>query len=297
MFFDLALLAYILDMFFAEFEKLKFIKHPIILIGNYIKWFEKRFYKDCVKQGVFLTLSLLSIVFIVTFTLSLFDNIFLQAFLCSFALSSNMLYTSVKNVVLSTNPKYEISMLVSRDTSDMTSSEINKAAIETYAENLSDGVIAPLFYMMFFGIVGAFLYKAINTLDSMVGYRNEKYEKYGKFSAKLDDLVNYIPSRITAVLIALFFLSKKSLTNFYSFGVKHDSPNAGHPISAMSIALKVKLGGATSYFGKIKEKPYFAFDEYRTELIKNDVQKALSIKPKLDGFIILLLTTLILSFY
>ncbi len=191
-----------------------------------------------------------------------------------------MLYESVKGVISSKNPKEAISMLVSRDTSTLSEEEINKACIETYAENLSDGVIAPLFYMIFFGIVGAFLYKAVNTLDSMVGYRNEKYEKYGKVSAILDDIVNYIPSRITAVLIALLFLCKKALFSFYKYGKKHDSPNAGHPISAMSLVLDVSLGGPTSYFGKVKEKAYFG--DIKNSIKKSHVLKAISLKHRLD---------------
>lgn len=283
MYFSLALLSYIIDYFFAEFENLKFIKHPIIIMGKYIKWFERKFYKDSLFIGFLLTLSLIILVFIITFTLSLIDNIIFQAFLCSFALASKMLFESVKNVLDSSNPRKAISMLVSRDTKDMSESDINKASIETYAENLSDGVIAPLFYLICFGIVGAFIYKAINTLDSMVGYRNERYENFGKFSALLDDVVNYIPSRITALLIAFLFFSKKAFF-FYKDGKKHASLNAGHPITAMAKALDISLGGATSYFGKIKEKPYFG--EGRKKIKKEDVQKALSLKIRLDIFIV-----------
>lgn len=290
MFFELVLGAYLIDMFFGEFEKVKFIKHPIIIMGNYIKWFGKKFYKDSIFRGLLLTLSLLCIVFIVTFALSFIDSILFQAFLCSFAISAKMLYESVRNVITSQDPKYAISMLVSRDTKDMSNSDINKASIETYAENLSDGVIAPIFYMLLFGIVGAFMYKAINTLDSMVGYRNEKYENYGKFSALLDDVVNYIPSRITALLIALLFASKKAFSNFYKLGKKHESPNAGHPISAMSLAINIKLGGPTSYFGKVKQKPYFGLKDDKENIEKEDVSKALSIKPRLDILIVLALS-------
>lgn len=297
MYFDISLIAFILDRFFGEFEKIKFIKHPIILIGNYIKWFEKRFYKDSIFRGSLLTLSLLILVFFVTFLLSLIDNIFIQGFLCSFALASKMLYESVKNIITADDPKFAISMLVSRDTKDMNESDINKAAIETYAENLSDGAIAPLFYMILFGIVGAFIYKAINTLDSMIGYRNKRYEKFGKFSAILDDVVNYIPARITALLITLLFKSKEAFLNFYKYGKKHSSPNAGYPISAMAIAIKVKLGGPTSYFGQLKEKPYFGLDKHKEKIVKEDVTKALSIKPKLDIFIIIFLAILTISLY
>jgi adenosylcobinamide-phosphate synthase len=286
MHFTTVLVAYFIDYFFGELEKVKFFKHPVIFMGDYIKWFEKSFYKDSIVRGVTLTLSLISIVFIITYFLSLFDNILVQGFLCSFAISSKMLYDSVKEVVHSTDPRHAISMLVSRDTKDMSESDINKAAVETYAENLSDGVIAPMFYILLFGLIGGFIYKAINTLDSMVGYKNERYENFGKFSAKLDDVVNYIPSRITAILIALFFNSFNALKNFYSYGKLHDSPNAGHPISAMALALKVKLGGPTSYFGKVKEKAYFG--EGREKILKEDVLNALNFKSKFDSLLLLM---------
>ncbi len=287
MYFELALFSYTIDFIFGEFDKVKYLKHPIILIGSYIKYFEKKFYKDTVLRGFLLIFSLLLLTFIITYLLSLIDNIFFQALLCSFTISSKMLYDSVKAVISSNKPKYTISMLVSRDTQDMSDSNINKAAIETYAENLSDGVIAPIFYLLCFGIVGAFLYKAINTLDSMVGYKNKRYEKFGKFSAKLDDIVNYIPSRITAVLIATFFKSKIALINFYKQGKEHESLNAGHPISAMALALNISLGGPTSYFGKIKNKPYFG--NGRKNILKKDVLEALTFKKYFDLFVFLLL--------
>lgn len=290
MFYSIALIAYVLDLVFGEFEKLKFIKHPIILIGNYISWFQKKFYKDSILRGAFLTISTVLVVFVISYVLSLIDNVFIQGFLASFTLASKMLYDSVKDIVRSEDldvKKQKISYLVSRDTSEMSNSDVNKAAVETYGENLSDGVIAPLFYLICFGIVGAFIYKAINTLDSMVGYRNEKYENFGKVSAILDDIVNYIPARITAVLIALFFFSKKALLEFGKFGKKHDSLNAGLPISAIALGLGVKLGGPTSYFGKLKDKPFFGRGR---EIIENyDVLNALSIKRKLDIFIIIVL--------
>ena len=290
MFFDVAIIAYIIDKFFGEFEKIKFLKHPIIFMGEYISWFEKKFYQDSIVRGFFLTISLLFTVFIVVYMFSFIDNIFIQGFLASFTLSSKMLYDAVKDVVSNEDiqsKRLKIAMLVSRDTSDLSQSDVNKAAIETYAENLSDGVIAPLFYLVCFGVVGAYLYKAINTLDSMVGYRTPKYEKFGKFSAKLDDVANYIPARITALLIAFLFLSKEAFLKFYTFGKHHESPNAGLPIASMSLSLDVALGGATSYFGKIKNKPDFGLG--RKEIRQEDLQKALTLQSKLDIFIILFL--------
>jgi adenosylcobinamide-phosphate synthase len=291
MYYEVALIAYILDRVFREFEELKFFKHPIILMGNYISWFQKYFYKDSIFRGVLLTSSLLFIVFIVSYLLSLFDNILVQGFLASFTLSSKLLYDSVKDVVSSDDiniKREKISMLVSRDTKELSDSDINKAAIETYGENLSDGVIAPLFYLLCFGIVGAFIYKAVNTLDSMVGYRNEKYEKFGKFSARVDDVLNFIPARITAILISILFFSLKALVEFKKYGKKHDSFNAGLPISALALAINVKLGGPTSYFGKLKDKPYFGDGKEIIE--KEDVLKALSLRNRLDILIIIVLS-------
>lgn len=293
MYFALVFSAYFIDFFFGEFEKLKYLKHPIILIGDYIKWFENKFYKDSIFRGFLLTISLIFIVFLITLIISSFDLFLLNAILCSFAISSKMLFDSVKKIITSTNPKYDISMLVSRDTSDLSESDINKAAIETYAENLSDGVIAPIFYMLLFGLTGAFIYKSVNTLDSMVGYRNERYENFGKFSAKLDDVLNYIPARITAILIALFFKSKIALKEFSKYGKKHESLNAGLPISAMGLALNIKLGGPTSYFGKIKDKPYFGMGKENIE--KDDILKAISFKSKLDLFFLVCLLIFLIN--
>ncbi|HIP11605.1 MAG TPA: cobalamin biosynthesis protein, partial [Arcobacter sp.] len=166
MYLELSLFSYIIDRIFGEF---KYIKHPVMFMGDFIKYFENKFYKDDVFRGGILTISLLSIVFLMVGTLVYFiDNTFILAIIGSTTIASKMLYASIKDII--ENPS-NIKYLVSRDTKDLSSSDINKASIETYAENLSDGVIAPLFYMLLFGLLGAFIYKAINTLDSMVGYR------------------------------------------------------------------------------------------------------------------------------
>lgn len=285
MFFEIALGAYIVDRIFGEF---KYIKHPVVFMGEYISWFEKKFYKDSIFQGTFLTLSLLFIVFFISYPLS-FLPWYLQAIIASMGIASKMLYESVKDIIQ--KPQH-IKYLVSRDTKDLNESDINKAAIETYGENLSDGVVAPLFYLFLFGIIGLFLYKAINTLDSMVGYRNDRYTNFGKFSAKLDDVVNYIPSRITALLITLLFFSSKSLKAILKSAHLHESPNAGYPISAMAGAIDVKLGGDTSYFGKIKSKPYFGDGKKLIE--KSDILLALSFQKRFDIFFITILLIMLL---
>ncbi|OHE02416.1 MAG: cobalamin biosynthesis protein CobD [Sulfurimonas sp. RIFOXYD12_FULL_33_39] len=290
---SVALLAYIIDKLFGEF---RFIKHPIICIGELITIFESRFYKDSIMRGLLLVMFVLLTVtassLLISSFFGLFNtalNIILTSFVASMFLAHKMLFDSVKNTLTCKNKKEAIAMLVSRDTEHMNQSDIYKASIETYAENLSDGVIAPLFYLVLFGLPGIIIYKAINTMDSMVGYRNEKYENYGKVAAYLDDIVNFIPSRITALLIMLLGGVKNSFS-FYKDGKKHDSPNAGHPITAMALFLHVKLGGPTSYFGKIKEKPYFGVGA--VDIKADDLQKALSLKPKIDFTIIITLALL-----
>ncbi|MEA3554385.1 MAG: adenosylcobinamide-phosphate synthase CbiB [Campylobacterota bacterium] len=282
MYFDITLIAYIIDRIFGEF---KYIRHPVVYMGDFIKAYEKRFYKDSIINGMFLTISLVFIVFLITFTIIYFiDNIFILGLIASTGIASKMLCESVKDIVQ--NPE-NIKYLVSRDTKELSSSDINKAAIETYGENLSDGVVAPLFYLILFGIVGLFMYKAINTLDSMVGYRNERYENFGKFSAILDDVVNYIPSRITAVLIGGLFFSLDALKDCWKFGKLHDSPNAGYPISAMGLSIGVKLGGDTKYFGRVKSKPYFSRGEGNIK--SNDILNSLKFRDRFDIFTILFL--------
>lgn len=272
--------AYFIDKYFGEF---RCITHPIILIGNMISYFQKHYYKDEILRGFYLVLFMLLSVGCISIILEELlrylhpiIQILLSSFIASMFIAHRMLYDSVKEVLTSNNKQHSISMLVSRDTQNMTESDVYKASIETYAENLSDGVIAPMLYLLLFGLPGIILYKTVNTMDSMVGYRNSTYEKYGKAAAKLDDILNYIPSRITAVLIMLI-AKEKDLFAFYNDGKKHESPNAGHPITAMALVLGVKLGGNTSYFGKIKQKPFFG--KGRECITQNDVKKALKLFP------------------
>jgi len=277
MYIMLTLFAYLIDRVFGEFKYNSYIKHPVVYMGNFIKYFEKRFYKDSVLHGTLLTISLLFIVFYVTYSITYFiSNVYILAIIASTGIASKMLYDSVKDIV--SNP-HNIKYLVSRDTKDLNDSDINKAAIETYGENFSDGIVAPLFYLFCFGIIGLFIYKAINTLDSMVGYRNERYEKFGKFSAILDDVVNYIPARLTALIIVLLFLKINIIKKVFLYGKLHESPNAGYPISALGFCIGVKLGGDTSYFGKIKQKANYS--EGSEDISKDDILNSLKLRVRL----------------
>jgi adenosylcobinamide-phosphate synthase len=288
--------AYLLDRLFGEFS---FVKHPVILIGDAISWFEKRFYAQSIFRGVLLTLFILllsgSAALLLVSLLALLPwylQMALSSFLASMFLAHRMLYDAVAELIGAEEPREKLRMLVSRDTSGLSESEVYKAGIETYAENLSDAVVAPLFYLLLFGLPGIILYKAVNTLDSMVGYRNERYEKFGKVSARLDDAANLIPSRLTAMMIMLLG-RQRALLSFYAQGRKHSSPNAGHPITAMAMAAGVRLGGPTFYFGKLRPKAYFG--QGKEEIEKEDLLKALGMRTSIDLLILLCIFTAWLS--
>ncbi len=154
-----------------------------------------------------------------------------------------------------------IGMLVGRDTENLADEEIIRATVETVAENTSDGVVAPMFWALIGGPVGGMLYKAVNTMDSMVGYKNEKYIMFGRFSAKLDDAVNYIPARLSALaMIPAAVIGGFDAANAYRIWKRdrrnHSSPNSAQTEAACAGALHIQLGGKASYFGKVREKPH-----------------------------------------
>lgn len=170
-----------------------------------------------------------------------------------------------------------VSMIVGRDTQRLSKEGIIKAAVETVAENTSDGVIGPMFYMAVGGVPLMFLYKAVNTMDSMVGYRNESYEYFGKCAARLDDLVNIIPSRLAALLMVLCsrplgFDNKGAWKIFLRDRYKHKSPNSAQTESACAGALGVQLAGDAWYFGKLHKKPFIG-DDVRT-VETEDIRRA-----------------------
>lgn len=170
-----------------------------------------------------------------------------------------------------------VSMIVGRDTRDLTEEGVIKAAVETVAENTSDGVTAPLFYMILAGPLGGIAYKAVNTMDSMVGYKNETYQYFGTCAARLDDAANFIPARLSALfMIAAAFLARYDGKNawriFKRDRKKHKSPNAAHTEAVMAGALNVRLAGDAWYFGKLFKKPFIG-DDIRT-VERQDIARA-----------------------
>ncbi len=184
-----------------------------------------------------------------------------------------------------------VARIVGRDTKDLTEPEVTKACVETVAENMVDGVTAPLFFAMIASfaaslidlppahcsVIGAFLYKAVNTMDSMIGYKNEKYQLFGRVAAKLDDVANFLPARISGlcVIIAAFFLKldyREAARIFLRDRLHHASPNSGHTEAATAGALGLRLGGPSSYFGRTVDKPFIG-DGLR-DPVPGDILKA-----------------------
>ncbi len=276
------ILGFLLDLIFGDPEQLP---HPVVWIGKAISGSEKILRKIFPKNpkseqiaGTILALVIPAMSFLVSgcilwLALAIIDPPFcfvLHTFWVYQILATGCLKQESRKVyeVLQTHDleksRKQIARIVGRDTSQLTEEEIIKACIETVAENTSDGVIAPLFYLLIGGVPLGFWYKAVNTLDSMVGYRNQKYQYFGTASAKLDDLANFIPSRICAymMLLAVKLSRKKEKLNFSSAWKifcrdrkNHLSPNSAQTESVAAGTLEIQLGGSHSYFGEIVEKP------------------------------------------
>lgn len=291
MYFELALLAYSLDLLIGELP----CKHPVMFMGDVISAFEQRFYRDRVTTGLALVLGLISCVYLASVAIVAVSQwlpnwlgLVLLSVCASTGLAMNMLHGSVAHIITAEQPKLALSYLVSRDTEAMTETDIIKAALETWAENLSDGVIAPLFYLLLFGLPGIAVYKAINTLDSMVAYKTPHYINFGKAAALLDDAANYLPARLTAVLIVLIAADKELAWQcLIRDGNNLESPNAGYPIAAMAGALGVALGGDASYHGQLKHKPSLGLA--KRPLTVGVLTEALAMKPRINGVVLGLL--------
>lgn len=150
----------------------------------------------------------------------------------------------------------QLARIVGRDTAQLDAQQIRTAVMESLAENLSDGVVAPLFYYALAGVPGLMAYKMVNTLDSMIGYRNPRYELFGKFAARLDDVANLVPARLTAGLLAALGGSKRGWRFIFEYGHQHKSPNAGYPEAAVAGVLDCRFGGPNYYHGQLVPKPY-----------------------------------------
>ena len=265
-------IAIIIDFILADPT---WLPHPIRFFGVLIKYFERSLNRKNLRlfSGFIVSMLLPGMVFLGFLLLEQFiskQSSTLHLCFCTiiffYAIAHTSLIREGSAVIKAletrglSEAKKKLSYIVGRDVTDLSEEQVVAAVFETMSENLNDGVIAPLFYATLFGPAAAMTYKMINTLDSMIGYKNEKYEKFGKSSARLDDIVNFIPARLTALLMLLASGKISRLKSVWAEASKHQSPNAGYPEAALAIILGVKLGGPASYGGIIKEKAYIGID-------------------------------------
>lgn len=308
------IIGYVLDLIFGD---PLWLPHPICLIGKLISYLEKKLYRSVAEKNLFMRGALLwAVVFsasvivpaLILYGAYILDvyventsgvRIYLMLIITSYmsfqilaskslCKSSMQVYEKIKiwedaekNGEISDSIKDEarekVSMIVGRDTKDLGKRDVIKATIETVAENTSDGVIAPMIYMLVGGPILAFGYKAINTMDSMIGYKNERYIYFGRFAAKADDAANFIPARITAMLMiissfALGLNFKNAVKIYFRDRKKHSSPNSGQSEAVCAGALDIQLAGPSYYFGKKYEKEYIG--DKTKEVSSEDIKKA-----------------------
>ncbi|MCT4589036.1 MAG: adenosylcobinamide-phosphate synthase CbiB [Carboxylicivirga sp.] len=299
------IIAYFLDWVFGDPVKLP---HPIVYFGKAISAFEKKLNKGSNRllKGALSSILLILCVFGIFFLLSKwFLHISPYAYL---AFTSIFFFYGIANRTLIKEGRdvfkvlerdgliagrQQLSRIVGRDTSQLNEQQIRKAALETMAENLSDGVVAPIFWFALLGIPGMMAYKMINTLDSMIGYKNERYILYGRIAAYIDDVANYLPARITAFFMAIAGLSGLALQFIFKYGHQHSSPNAGYPESALAGILNVRFGGPNIYHGQLFKKPFIGLNE------RNLVYKDVQITARINHIVCLMciLITTIINFY
>ena len=240
------------------------IPHPAVLMGNVIGWADKRFNRGSTRKrnGILLCIGLCVSTFVIgAFLAKFFFGDFISLFLATFLIAQKSLVQHVQAVgdalrLSLGDGRRAVAQIVGRDTAEMDETAITRGAIESAAENLSDGVVAPAFWFLVAGLPGLLVYKIVNTADSMIGYKNERYADFGWASARLDDLLNWVPARLTAVLIAAAHLRPDAWHIVRRDAGLHRSPNAGWSEAAMAAVLNVALSGPRSYDGETREFPY-----------------------------------------
>jgi adenosylcobinamide-phosphate synthase len=258
---------YLLDLWLGDPDNWP---HPVRVFGNAIakgeKWLNRGRFRFL--KGAMLSIILVVLVFVFFYGSNILlmrwpalylavNSVWVYYGLANHSLISEgrKVFSVLENEGLEAGRK-QLSRIVGRDTSKLNAQQIRIAVLETMSENLSDGVVAPLFYYAIAGVPGMMAYKMVNTMDSMLGYRSERYEWFGKFAARLDDIANFIPARLTAFLMVLVTASRRGLLFIFKFGHKHKSPNAGYPEAALAGILDCRFGGPNVYRGKVVEKPF-----------------------------------------
>lgn len=260
------LLGWLLDFFFGDPPRLP---HPIVLFGKLISSCEHKLNHGArrVAKGAFMAVSLILGIYILATLLLHFLTpwiwlkIAVEAVLIFYCLAGTTLIREVRMVFEACDRslddgRRQVARIVGRDTSTLSANEVRTAALETLAENLSDGVIAPLFWYVLLGVPGMLAYKMVNTLDSMIAYKSPRYLFFGRWAAKIDDIANYIPARLTAFLMLLGAGRLNLIPFVRRFGNQHASPNSGYPEAALAGILDCRFGGTHIYFGQEIYKPF-----------------------------------------
>ena len=299
------LIGWLLDLLIGDPQCLP---HPVVWFGKAIAACEHKLNRGHHRnaKGAVVAIILIALVFALTwlfrywllalpsYLLLLFDSIII--FYC---LAGTTLIREVRQTFLAVDRsldegRKQVARIVGRDTSQLSAQEIRTAALETLAENLSDGVIAPLFWLAIGGVPGMLAYKMVNTLDSMIGYKTDRYKDFGCFAAHLDDVANYFPARLTAFLMVLASGRFTLLKFVAKYGPRHASPNSGYPEAALAGILGCRFGGPHTYFGQLFDKPYIG--DHDRLLTTDDMHTAIRINRTSECIAILLLI-LIFAFF
>lgn len=287
------------------------LPHPVVGFGKMIAFGERHLNKGSYRKlkGALMAIIYIIGIFVAAWflhtQLSIMHyalSIVFDAVVIFFCLAGTTLIREVRQVFLALDRsldegRKQVARIVGRDTSELSAQEVRTAALETLSENLSDGVIAPLFWFAILGVPGMLAYKMVNTLDSMIGYKTDRYRDFGCWAAHIDDIANYIPARLTALLMILFppklggikgGLNRLKFVRKY--GRNHASPNSGYPEAALAGILNCRFGGPHYYFGQLFDKPYIGTND--RPLTTEDMKKAVRINRTAEVLMIVLVAAL-----
>ena len=301
------LLGWLLDLLLGD---PRWLPHPIVGFGKMIACGERLLNRGFhrIWKGAMLALVLVGSVFAVTWALLYVMDLgvpfpmgggVVSTVLIFFCLAGTTLVREVRQTFRAVDQsldegRKQVARIVGRDTAQLSAQEIRTAALETLAENLSDGVVAPLFWLCIGGVPGMLAYKMVNTLDSMIGYKTERYKDFGCFAARMDDVANYVPARLTALLMVLASGRLRLLKFVVKYGSRHASPNSGYPEAALAGILHCRFGGPHTYFGQLVDKPYIGENERL--LTTADMQTAVRISRAAECFAVLLVVVITFIF-
>ncbi|MBR3080598.1 MAG: cobalamin biosynthesis protein CobD [Prevotella sp.] len=283
------------------------LPHPVVFFGKLIatceRWLNSgsfRRFKGALTAVILIALVYMSFYFLMNwlYGINVFLGMGVGAACVFYCLAGTTLVREVREVFYAVDRSLEegrmqVARIVGRDTSQLSAQEVRTAALETLAENLSDGVVAPLFWYMLLGVPGMMAYKMVNTLDSMIGYRTARYRDFGCWAAHIDDIANYLPARITALLMLIVTWRFGLLPSVTWYGRGQDSPNSGYPEAALAGILDCRFGGPHDYFGERFEKAYIGSND--RPLTLDDMHRAIRINRSVEVLMVVI-TVFVLYF-